>query len=31
VKAGELMGIELMDHIIVAGQNFRSFRQDNLL
>jgi DNA repair protein RadC len=31
VKAGELMGIELVDHIVVASKSFKSFRQENLI
>jgi DNA repair protein RadC len=30
-KAGELLGIELLDHVIVAGRRFCSFREEGLL
>ncbi|MFW5703335.1 MAG: RadC family protein [Patescibacteria group bacterium] len=31
VKAGELMGIELIDHLIIAGQQWYSFKQHGML
>lgn len=31
VKAGELLGIELLDHVIVAGKAFLSLREKNLI
>ncbi len=30
-KAGKIMGIEVVDHIIIAGKTYLSFREDNLL
>jgi DNA repair protein RadC len=30
-RAGELMGIELYDHLVVAGDGFTSFRERGML
>jgi DNA repair protein RadC len=30
VDAGELMGIDVLDHVIVGGKNFRSLKREGL-
>ena len=31
VKVGELVGIEVLDHVILAGERYFSFREEELL
>jgi DNA repair protein RadC len=31
VEAGRLLGIRVYDHIILAGENYRSFADEGLL
>lgn len=31
VEAGKILGIEVVDHVIVSGENFLSFRKKNLI
>ena len=31
IKAGKIMGVELFDHIIVANNNYFSFKKEKLL
>jgi len=31
VKAGELLGVPVLDHVIIAGDSFFSFREHGLI
>jgi DNA repair protein RadC len=31
VKTGEIVGIKVVDHIIIAGENYLSFKEENLI
>ncbi len=31
VKVGELVGLEVLDHVILAGERYFSFREEELL
>jgi DNA repair protein RadC len=31
VRAGELLGVRVMDHVVVAERGFRSLREDGLI